>query len=216
VTADAIAPVVFLAAALLMLAGGVKLVRPRATAQALLDAGLPGSRAVARGIGTVEIATGAWALAAPAAGGAIALGVVYLSFAGFLGYVLRVHPESGSCGCAGPTPVPPSRLHLVLNVLAGASAFAYAFTAAPTFAAWVGSLGWVAAPVLAGIGFAGWLAVVAVTEAPAAFRSWERPTHDHEAEPHGHDHAVADQELALAGIAPGHPSLWPGTKPEAP
>jgi hypothetical protein len=141
---------------------------------------------------------------------------VYLSFAGFLGYVLRVYPESGSCGCAGPTPVPPSRLHLVLNVLAGVAALAYAFTPAPTFVSWVASLGWVAAPVLAGIGFAGWLAAVAVTEAPAAFRSWERPTHDHEAEPHGHDHAVADQELALAGIAPGHPSLWPGTKPEAP
>jgi hypothetical protein len=106
-------------------------------------------------------------------------------------------------------------LHLVLNVLAGVAAFAYATTTAPTLAAWIGSLGWVAVPVLAGIGFAGWLAVVAVTEAPAAFRSWERPTHDHEAEPHGHDHAVADQELALAGIVAGHPSLWPGTKPEA-
>ena len=216
VVTDALAPVVFLAAALLMLAGGVKVVRPRATAQALLDAGLPGSRAVARGIGTVEIATGAWALLAPAAGGAIALGVVYLSFAGFLGYMLRVHPESGSCGCAGPTPVPPSRLHLVLNVVAGLAAFGYASTAAPAFGAWIDALGWVAAPVLAGIGLAGWLAVVAVTEAPAAFRSWEPPTHDHEAEPHGHDHAVADQELALAGIKPGHPSLWPGTKPEAP
>ena len=84
-TVDALAPVVFLAAALLVLAGAVKVVRPRATAQALLYAGLPGSRAVARGIGAVEIATGAWALAAPAAGGALALGVVYLSFAGFLG-----------------------------------------------------------------------------------------------------------------------------------
>ena len=215
-TADALAPIVFLAAALLTLAGGVKVVRPRATAQALLDAGLPGSRAVARGIGTVEIATGVWALVAPAAGGALALGAVYLSFAAFLGYVLRVHPEAGSCGCAGPTPVPPSRLHLALNLLAAGAGVAYAFTTVPAFGAWVGSLGWVAVPVLAGLGVAGWLVVVAVTEAPAAFRSWERPTHDHAAEPHGHDHAVADRELAVAGIGPGHPSLWPGTKPEAP
>jgi len=215
VTADTLAPVVFLAAALLALAGGVKLVRPRATAQALLDAGLPGSRAVARGIGTVEIATGAWALAAPAAGGALALGIVCLGFAGFLGYVLRVHPDAGSCGCAGPTPVPPSRLHLALNLLAGLAAVAYATTAAPSFGVWAGSLGWVAVPVLAGMGFAGWLAVVAVTEAPGAFRSWERPVHDHDAEPHGHDHAVADRELVDAGVGPGHPSLWPGVKPEA-
>ena len=212
---DALAPLVFLAAALLVLAGGVKVVRPRATAQALLDAGLPGSRAVARGIGTVEIATGAWALAAPAAGGALALGLVYLAFAGFLGYVLRVHPEAGSCGCAGPTPVPPSRLHLALNVCAGVAALAFATTAAPSFGAWVGSLGWAALPVLAGMGLAGWLAVIAVTEAPAAFRSWERPVHDHDAEPHGHDHAVADRDLAGAGVGPGHASLWPGVKPEA-
>ena len=60
-------------------------------------------------------------------------------------------------------------------------------------------------PVLAGMGLAGWLAVVAVTEAPAAFRSWERPVHDHDAEPHGHDHAVADRELVDAGVGPGHP-----------
>ena len=32
--------------------------------------------------------------------------------------------------------------------------------------------------------------------------------------PHGHDHVVADDELANAGIAAGHPSLWPGTKPD--
>ena len=212
---EALAPVVFLAAVLLVLAGGVKVVRSRATAQALLDAGLPGSRAVARGIGTVEIATGAWALAAPAAGGAFAVALVYLAFAVFLGYMLRVHPEAGSCGCAGPTPVPPSRLHLALNVLAGVAALAFATTGAPSFGVWAGSLGWAAVPVLAGMGLAGWLAVIAVTEAPAAFRSWVRPVHDHDAEPHGHDHAVADRELVDAGVGPGHPSLWPGVKPEA-
>jgi hypothetical protein len=215
VTSDALAPVVFLAAALLTLAGGVKVVRPRATAQALLDAGLPGSRAVARGIGAVEIATGAWALAAPATGGALALGVVYLGFAAFLVYVLLVHPEAGSCGCAGSTAVPPSRLHLALNVLAGVAALAYATTAAPSLGDWLGSLGWAAVPALAGMVLAGWLAAVAVAEAPAAFRSWERPVHDHDAEPHGHDHAVADRDLAGAGVGPGHASLWPVVKPEA-
>ncbi|MEP6758689.1 MAG: MauE/DoxX family redox-associated membrane protein [Actinomycetota bacterium] len=214
-TADALAPAVFLAVGLLLLAGGVKLARPHATAQALLDAGLPGSRAVARGIGTLELAIGAWALAAPAAGGAFALGSVYLVFAGFLGYVLRVHPESGSCGCAGPTPVPPSRLHLALSLIAGTAGLAYASTAAPSFGVWAASLGWVAVPVLAGMSLAGWLAVVAVSEAPAAFRSWEPPLHNHDAEPHGHDHAVADDELAVSGIGPGHPSLWPGATPGA-
>jgi hypothetical protein len=212
VTPDTLAPPFFLAAGLLALAGGVKVITPDATAQALLDAGLPGSRTVARGVGTVEIATAIWALILPAAGGAIACGALYLGFAAFLGYVLWAHPEAGSCGCAGPTPVPPSRLHLTLNVLAGIVSFAYLFTAAPSVATWLGSLGWAAAPVLAGLALAGWLAVVAVTLAPEAFRSWVPTVHEHDAEPHGHDHASTDRELEAAGVAAGHASLWPGTK----
>ena len=73
-TPDALAPLVFLAAALLVLAGGVKLVRPRATAQAMLDAGLPGSRAVARGIGAVEIARAPGRLPRRPQGARVALG----------------------------------------------------------------------------------------------------------------------------------------------
>ena len=214
-TADALAPLCFLAAGLLVVAGVVKLVRPRATAQALLDAGLPGSTPLARTIGAVETGVGVWALVAPAAGGAAALGVLYLAFGAFLAYVLRAHPDAGSCGCAGPTPVPPSRLHLVLNLLAGASGLAYALAAPVGLGPWLDALGWVAAPALVGLGLAGWLAVVAVTQAPLAFHAWEPPAHDHEREPHGHDHAIADHELAIAGIEPGHPSLWPGVEEAA-
>lgn len=211
-TPDTLAPPFFLAAGLLILAGAVKVVTPDATAQAILDAGLPGSRVIARAVGVVEIVTGLFACLAPAAGGAIACGALYLGFAGFLGYVLLAHPDAGSCGCAGPTPVPPSRLHLTLNVLASAVAFGYVFTAAPSLPTWLGSLGWGAAPVALGLALAGWLAVVAVTLAPAGFRAWTPPVHDHDAEPHGHDHAVADRELEVAGVMPGHASLWPGTK----
>jgi hypothetical protein len=216
VTADALAPICFLVAGLLVAAGVVKQLQPRGTAQALLDAGLPGSTAIARGVGVIEITVGVWALAAPAAGGAVALGVLYLAFAGFLGYVLRAHPDAGSCGCAGPTPVPPSRLHLWLNVVAGLAGLAYAATTGTVdVSTWLASLGWVAVPALLGLVLGGWLAVVAVTQAPLAFRVWEPPAHDHDDEPHGHDHVVADQELAVAGIQPGHPSLWPGVKEQA-
>ena len=211
-TPDTLAPPFFLAAGLLGLAGSVKMMSPDATAQAIIDAGLPGSRAVARGVGAVELCVGAWALVAPAAGGAVACGALYLAFAGFLGYVLVARPEAGSCGCAGPTPVPPSRLHATMNVLAALAAFGFAATATPSLAAWLDPLGWAAVPVVLGTILAGWLAVVAVTAVPQAFRAWAPPEHDHDAEPHGHGHAATDRELASAGVGPGHPSLWPGTK----
>jgi hypothetical protein len=214
VTPDALAPPFFVAAGLLVLAGAVKLVAPEATAQAMLDAGLPGSRSVARGVGLAEIAAGLWAYVSPATGGAIACGVLYLAFAAFLSYVLLAHPDAGSCGCAGPTPVPPSRLHLGLDLLAVTVAFAYPYTTAPAFAAWIGSLGWAAVPIVGGMVLAGWLAVVSVTLAPQAFRTWAPPAHDHAHGGHEHDHRITDVELEGAGVVAGHASLWPGTKQE--
>jgi hypothetical protein len=152
-------------------------------------------------------------LVAPATGGALACGALYAVFALFLAYVLVARPDAGSCGCAGPTPVPPSRLHATLNVVAAIAAFGYATTTAPALATWLDGLGWGALAVVLGATIAGWLAVVAVTAVPDAFRAWSPPAHDHDVEPHGHDHAVTDRELASAGVVTGHPSLWPGTKP---
>ncbi len=213
-----LAPVFFLAAGLLVLAGAAKSLRPDPTAQALLDAGLPGTLVAARAIGSVEVAVGVWASLAPAAGGAIALGGLYLLFAGYLGFLLVARPEARSCGCAGSTAVPPSRLHLVLNLVASATGLAYATTEAPSVGTWIVTPGWAAVPILLGLVVAGWLAVVAVTTAPAAFRAWTPDDHEHQHEhaPHGHDHAATDVELAEAGIAVGHASLWPNTKPEDP
>lgn len=209
-----LAPVFFLAAGLLVLAGATKVLRPDPTAQALLDAGLPGTLGAARAVGVVEIVVGGWACVAPAAGGAIALGALYVVFAGYLGFLLVARPDTRSCGCAGPTAVPPSRLHLALNVMAGAAGFAYATTEAPTLGAWVTGLGWSAVPIILGLVVAGWLAVVAVTLGPAAFRAWTPEAHDHEHAAHGHDHGSTDRELEAAGIAAGHASLWPSTKQE--
>ena len=100
-TPDALAPIFFLSAGLLAAAGAAKLARPRPTAQALLDVGWPASDGIARGVGTVEIAVGAGALLIGGVLPALAMVVVYLAFTGFLGFVLWVHPDAGSCGCAG-------------------------------------------------------------------------------------------------------------------
>jgi hypothetical protein len=214
VTPDAIAPLVLLAAGLLVAAGAVKVARPRATGQALLDAGLPGSDALGRLVGAVEIAAGAAALLLAA--GALLLAVAYLAFAVFLGYVLHTRPDAGSCGCAGAKAVPPSRLHLALNIAAAAAGLAYLSLGGPAPLAWLTGLGAAGAiAVTAGLGFAGWLAVVAVTEAPAAWRAWVAPVHRDDEHHHHDEHGRTDESLALAGIGPGHPSLWPGVDPEA-
>jgi len=209
VTPDTVAPLYFLAASLLLVSGVLKLVRPRATAQAMLDAGLPGSRAVARGLGAGECAAAAFAAAAPARGGALALAVVYLAFAGFVGYVLRTHPTAGSCGCAGSKAVPPSLLHLVLDVVAAVAGLLYVVARGPSATAWLAALGWGSVPVIAGLALAGWLVVIAVTEVPAAWRAWAPPADRHAAS-HADRHLVAEDALSIAGIGPGHPSLWPG------
>jgi hypothetical protein len=210
VTPDAIAPPFFLAAALLGISGALKLVRPRAAAQAILDAGLPGSRAVARGVGVAELAAASWAILAPDGGGALALAVVYLGFAVFLAYVLRTHPDAGSCGCAGTRAVPPSALHLTLDLVAVVAAFAYSSAGGPSAASWIARLGPAAGVALPGLALAGWLAVVAVAEAPTAWRAWSPPSHVADVHRRDDHDATADAALASAGIGPGHPSLWPG------
>jgi hypothetical protein len=214
VTPDAVAPLVLLAAGLLVVAGAVKVARPRATGQALLDAGLPGSDALGRVVGVVEILVGSAALLLPA--GALALAVVYLLFAVFLGSVLRTRPDAGSCGCAGARAVPPSWLHLALNASAAAVGVGYAWIGGPSALAWLVGLGAPGAiAVTAGLGLAGWLAVVAVTEVPSAWRAWVAPVHRDDEHHHHDEHGRTDESLALAGIGPGHPSLWPGVDPEA-
>ena len=214
VTPDTIAPLFFLATSLLLVSGVLKLVRPRATAQALLDAGLPGSRAVARGLGAGECAAAAFAVAAPARGGALALAIVYLAFAGFVGYVLRTHPTAGSCGCGGSKAVPPSLLHLGLDVVAALAGVLYLAARGPAAAVWFAGLGWGSVPVVAGLVLSAWLVVVVVTEVPPAWRAWTPPD-DHDAVPHAERHLVAEDALTVAGIGPGHPSLWPGVGADA-
>ncbi len=214
-TPDAIAPPFFLAAALLAVSGALKVVRPRATAQAMLDVGLRGSGALARGLGSVEAAAAAWAILAPAAGGALALSSAYFGFAAFLAYVLKTHPDAGSCGCAGSKAVPPSLLHLTLDLGAVVVGLGYAAASGPSAAAWSANLGAASVLVLAGLGVAGWLTSVAVTEAPGAWRAWAPPEHVHDPDRRDDHDATAEAALASAGIGPGHPSLWPGADTEA-
>jgi hypothetical protein len=210
VTADVLASPTFLAAGLLVIAGAAKIASPGASAQLLSDVRIPGGRRSARFLGALEVLAAGWACLAPEAGGAYALACAYLGFSAFLAYLLVARPDAGSCGCAGAKAVPPSVLHLALDALAGSAALGYALLHGPNARSWVASLGMGALPVLGGLALAGWIAAIAVAEAPRSWRSWvPDPDADHD---HGrHDHPRTDEALAMAGIGPGDPSLWPNT-----
>jgi hypothetical protein len=85
----------------------------------------------------------------------------------------------------------------------------YLVARGPSATAWSVGLGWGSVAVIAGLALAGWLVVVAVTEVPAAWRAWAPPP-PRLAESHADRHLVAEDALSIAGIGPGHPSLWPG------
>ena len=208
---EILAPLFFLAAALLAAAGAAKLVRPGSIAQALYAAGLPGSAWVARAIAAAEVLVGVAALARPSWLTALGLAGTYLAFAVFVAYLKVARPASTSCGCAGGHDVPPSWLHVCLNLLAVAIAVTAVAVGMPSAWAFASSLGWAAVPAVAGLAVAGWLLTVVVAEVPAALSVWTAPSH-HEQELFDPDrHRRADVALSTAGVGPGHPSLWPET-----
>ena len=208
---EILAPLFFLAAGLLVVAGSGKLVRPESTAQALYGAGLPGSAWTARGLAAAEVLLGFAALARPSWLTALGVASAYLAFAGFVAYLKVARPGSTSCGCAGGHDVPPSWVHVFLNLLAVTVAVAAAVVGLPNAWAFASSLGWAAAPVIVGLAVAGWLLAVVVAEVPAALSVWTAPSH-HEREVFDPDrHRRADVALSTAGVGPGHASLWPQT-----
>jgi hypothetical protein len=116
----------FIASALLALAGGAKLARPEPTAGALRSIGLPSHRVVAQGLGLAELVIGAAALAFGGPIPAIGVGLAYLAFSGFVVVALRRGGSVASCGCFGVEDSPPTLVHLVLDLTATGVAFAAA------------------------------------------------------------------------------------------
>ncbi|HMS89567.1 MAG TPA: hypothetical protein PKE56_14035, partial [Acidimicrobiales bacterium] len=71
------------AAALLVLAGGVKVIDPSSTRVALRTAGLPASSGAARALGLVEVTIGGAALAVGGLAATAAGALAYVGVAGF-------------------------------------------------------------------------------------------------------------------------------------
>lgn len=107
---------------LLALSGVFKLARPAPTAGALRTLRLPGSLPLVRLLGAGELGLGAAALLTGWAPLAALIGAAYAAFAGFVCAALTHGTLLQSCGCFGAVEVPPSRLHLAVNIAAAAVA----------------------------------------------------------------------------------------------
>jgi len=116
----------FTAALVLAWSGAAKLRRPGQLVRVLGALGLPARPGGVRLIASAEFGLGTLGLIRPIAAVAGAVGLAYLSFAGFLSFLLVAKPTIGTCGCAGDRDVPPSWLHVVLDVVGAGSAFGFA------------------------------------------------------------------------------------------
>jgi hypothetical protein len=111
----------FIAAALLVLSGGSKIVDPAPTRGALTASGLPGVAWAALLLGVIEIFA---ALAGIVIGGwaAFLVAAIYLGFAGFVAIALVRRLPIQSCGCFGKVDTPPTWSHIVFNFISAAVA----------------------------------------------------------------------------------------------
>lgn len=121
-----------IAAGLLIISGGSKLIDPAPTAGALRAAGLPAPLPLVYAIAVAEIVA---ALTGTLIGGwaCIAVAILYLGFALFVIFALARNIPIASCGCFGRADTPPTRSHVVFNLVSAgvASWLAAVGTAAP-------------------------------------------------------------------------------------
>jgi hypothetical protein len=104
--------------ALLAIAGGAKIIDPAPTSGALRAAQLPDSHLSVRLLGVAELALaiGGIVLGGPAS--AMGAALLYMAFALFVSHALRNRLPISSCGCLGSAKAPPTRFHIVINLLA--------------------------------------------------------------------------------------------------
>ncbi len=171
---DALAGPFTVVCALLAVAGTFKVLRPRPTTGAMGAVGLPAGDGLSRGLGGAEAALGAAAALTgwPPLAGAVA--VAYAAFAGFVVAARRHGTMVQSCGCLGQLEVPPSSIHMVLNVAAAAVAGAAAVTRVDGLPATLGDEAAGGLPFLALVAVAVWAVVVVITAVPGAVRATGR------------------------------------------
>jgi len=169
----------FLSAGLLVASGVAKLVRPAPAASALRSAGFRGGRPAAGITGLIEVVAGGLALWRPGVLTAGAVALLYVAFAAFLVRLLR-RGGASTCGCLGGRDVPPSALHVALDLVAAAVAGSVAAWPVSGLATVIAASPAAAVPLVVGLVGAGALLIVAVAEVPPAWSAY-RPAHDEHA-----------------------------------
>lgn len=171
---DALAGPVVVVAALLALAGVLKLVRPAPTAGALRAMRLPAALPLVRALGLGEVVLGVAAGITFAPPLLALLAAAYLAFAAFVTAALGANTPLQSCGCFGQTDTPPSAIHVGLNLAAAGTAFAAALSGTPSLDETVADQPWGAVPFVLLVGICVYLCVVIATVLPLTLRSGER------------------------------------------
>lgn len=152
--------------AVLALGGLLKLVRPDDTVNAMRAVGLPATRTVARLLGVWESGVAAGAIVAAGPLFPVLAGVSYAGFAAFVLAALRRGTAVQSCGCFGKVETPPSLAHLVVNVGAAGTSFAYAATSNRSLVGEIVTSPGEALPLLALSAVGVYLVYVALTALP--------------------------------------------------
>lgn len=117
-----------IAALLLVVGGFAKVASPGDTARALHAVGVRAPFGWVRTGAALEVVVGVGLLlvASPIFAALVALS--YLAFTAFVVQALRADSPLSTCGCFGSIDTPPSRVHLVIDVLVAVSAATVAIT----------------------------------------------------------------------------------------
>jgi hypothetical protein len=168
---EALAGPVVVAAALVALAGAMKVLQPAPTAGALRAVRLPSSRRLVRVLGVGEVVLAVAAAATFARPLLVLLAAAYLGFAAFVVAALDAHAPVQSCGCFGRADTPPSAVHVGLNLCAAGVLFAAALTGTPGLDSIVPDQPWSAVPFALLVAVCTYLCVIVLTLLPMTLRS---------------------------------------------
>jgi len=171
--ASALTPPVMVAACVVVLAALAKLRAPTAAGEAVASLGLTAARnkreALARGLAAAELALGVAVIASDGAGLRLALGAVYLGFAGITLTLIR---RQADCGCFGDAGGPASGVGVGLNLAFAALCLLGAAAGSPGVARILSLPPGQASVAILAIVAAAAAAVLAYTELPRAWHAW--------------------------------------------